>query len=108
MLQTSARLTLLASEPAAVCWLADLATSYKWQRWTPSMALLRERTCWLAACAARSAIAFGPTIIPNYLAALGRSNQIKNWMEASCEEVDLSRCVQTYLFDRHALIRGVW
>jgi hypothetical protein len=74
ILQTSARLTLLASEPAAACWLADLATSFKWQRWTPSMALLRERTSWLAACAARSAIAFGTTIIPNYLAALGRSN----------------------------------
>jgi hypothetical protein len=75
MIQTSARLILLASDSAAGSWLAEMAATFEWRRWTPSITLLRERTCWLAACAARSAIAFGPAVIPKYLSVLRRSRQ---------------------------------
>jgi hypothetical protein len=73
IVQIMARLTLLASDTAARPWLAEMAQTFQWQRWTPSMPLVRERTCWLAACAARSVIAFGPAILPNYLGMLARS-----------------------------------
>jgi hypothetical protein len=73
IVQTIARLTLLASDPQARPWLVDMADSFEWRRWTPSVLLLRERVCWLAACAARSAIAFGPPVIDKYLSILSRS-----------------------------------
>ena len=38
--------------------------------WTPTFPLLRERTVWLSACAARSAIAFGESVVDEYLHAL--------------------------------------
>ena len=38
--------------------------------WTPTFVLLRERTTWLAACAARSAVAFGEPVVEKYLATL--------------------------------------
>lgn len=47
-----------------------MANETPWVTWTPSFPLLRERTIWLAACAARSAIAFGPAVINKYLVAL--------------------------------------
>jgi hypothetical protein len=73
MVQTIAHLTLLASDPGARPWLSEMATTFEWQRWTPSVTLLRERTCWLAACAARSAIAFGPSVFDKYIGVLMRS-----------------------------------
>jgi hypothetical protein len=41
--------------------------------WTPTFPLLRERTVWLAACAARSAVAFGEPAIGQYLATLSKA-----------------------------------
>jgi hypothetical protein len=52
------QLTLLASSNEARPWLSSMATSFVWENWTPSFVLLRERTFWLAAIAARSAAAF--------------------------------------------------
>ncbi|GLR90541.1 hypothetical protein GCM10007857_72560 [Bradyrhizobium iriomotense] len=49
---------LLSSAPEANPWLSDMAKRIQWVSWTPTFPLLRERTLWLAACAARSAIAF--------------------------------------------------
>jgi hypothetical protein len=72
-LQVVAHLTLLASEPAARPWLTDMASQFRWTTWTPTFPLLRERTVWLAACAARSAIAFGEPVIGQYFETLSRA-----------------------------------
>jgi hypothetical protein len=67
------QLTLLASSNDAHPWLADMANSFVWQNWTPSFALLRERTFWLAAIAARSASAFGDSVVEGYLRRLSQA-----------------------------------
>jgi hypothetical protein len=64
---TMAHLTMLSSGRGAAAWLADMALSFEWVSWTPTFALLRERTIWLAAAAAKSAAAFGPDVIDRYL-----------------------------------------
>ncbi|WP_092116830.1 hypothetical protein [Bradyrhizobium erythrophlei] len=61
------QLTLVASSEEARPWLSEMANSFVWERWTPSFALLRERTFWLAAIAARSAAAFGEPVVESYL-----------------------------------------
>jgi hypothetical protein len=66
----AAQFFLLASDSAAGPWLGDMARQFDWINWTPSFTLLRERTTWLAACAARSAAAFGEPVVPGYLAKL--------------------------------------
>jgi hypothetical protein len=68
-----AYLTLLASEPEAQPWLSDMASQFRWTMWTPTFPLLRERTVWLAACAARSAVAFGEPVIGQYLTTLSKA-----------------------------------
>jgi hypothetical protein len=47
-----------------------MARQVDWVNWTPTFTLLRERTTWLAACAARSAAAFGQSVIHGYLSKL--------------------------------------
>jgi hypothetical protein len=64
---TMAHLTLLCGELGAGPWLAEMARSFEWNTWTPSFPLVRERTVWLAAAAAKSAAAFGPDIADHYL-----------------------------------------
>jgi hypothetical protein len=61
---------LLAFTPGSRPWLVDMAGSFVWVNWTLSFALLRERTLWLAALAARAAVAFGEPVIEKYLSAL--------------------------------------
>lgn len=65
-----AQCSLLASDIAARSWLGDMARQFNWVNWTPTFVMLRERTTWLAACAARSAVAFGEPVVENYLATL--------------------------------------
>ncbi len=65
-----AHLVFLASEPDASSWLGEMARQFDWKSWTPSFPFLRERTMWLAACAARSAIAFGTSVIDRYVGVL--------------------------------------
>jgi len=72
-LHVVAHLTLLASEPEARPWLTDMASQFRWTMWTPTFPLLRERTVWLAACAARSAVAFGEPVIDQYLDMLSQA-----------------------------------
>jgi hypothetical protein len=67
------QLTLVASSKEARPWLADMANSFVWESWTPSFVLLRERTFWLAAIAARSATAFGESVVEGYLRRLSRA-----------------------------------
>ena len=69
-MHAAAQFFLLASDAAAGSWLGDMARQFDWVNWTPTFTLLRERTTWLAACAARSAAAFGEPVIPGYLARL--------------------------------------
>lgn len=73
LLHTVAYLTLLASASGAGPWLRDMAKSFTWVNWTPTFALVRERTVWLAAGAARSAAAFGAEVVPLYLRALAEA-----------------------------------
>jgi hypothetical protein len=67
------QLTLIASSNEARPWLASMATGFVWENWTPSFVLLRERTFWLAAIAARSAAAFGESAVENYLRRLSQA-----------------------------------
>ena len=72
-LHDAAHLILLASEPEARPWLSDMASQFRWTTWTPTFSLLRERTVWLAACAARSAVAFGEPVMGQYLTTLSKA-----------------------------------
>jgi len=72
-LHVMANLILLASEAQSRPWLNDMASQLSWTIWTPTFPLLRERTVWLAACAARSAVAFGEPVIGQYLATLSKA-----------------------------------
>jgi hypothetical protein len=73
LLHVMSYLTLLASESGASPWLTDMAKSFTWVSWTPTFPLVRERTVWLAAGAARSAAAFGAEVAPLYLQALAEA-----------------------------------
>jgi hypothetical protein len=67
------QLTLIASSNEARPWLASMANGFVWKNWTPSFVLLRERTFWLAASAARSAAAFGESVVEDYLRRLSQA-----------------------------------
>jgi hypothetical protein len=67
------QLTLIASSNEARPWLASMANGFVWENWTPSFVLLRERTFWLAAIAARSAAAFGESVVEDYLRRLSQA-----------------------------------
>jgi hypothetical protein len=73
LLHALGQLTLVASGNEARPWLADMANSFVWENWTPSFVLLRERTFWLAAIAARSAAAFGESVVEGYLRRLSQA-----------------------------------
>jgi len=73
-MHSAAQFYLLASDVAAGHWLGEMAGQFNWINWTPTFTLLRERTTWLAACAARSAAAFGEPVIQRYLSSLGRAS----------------------------------
>jgi hypothetical protein len=73
LLHTMTHLTLLASSPGARPWLSDMAKSFPWVNWTPTFALVRERTVWVAAAAARSAAEFGIDVLPFYFQALAEA-----------------------------------
>jgi len=72
-LHVMANLILMASDAQCRPWLNDMASRLSWTMWTPTFPLLRERTAWLAACAARSAVAFGEPVIGQYLATLSKA-----------------------------------
>ena len=71
-MHAAAQFFLLASDTAAGPWLGEMALQFNWINWTPTFTLLRERTVWLAVCAARSAAAFGEPVVQRYLAKLAR------------------------------------
>lgn len=73
-LHTMGHLLTIASTPAARPWLAEMASSFIWKEWTPSFVLSRERTLWLMAAAAKSAVAFGEPVLDRYLGKLSRSD----------------------------------
>lgn len=73
LVHSAAHLTLVGGDPGAGEWLADMARSFEWISWTPTFPLLRERTVWLAAAAAKSAAAFGPDVVDRYLGALAEA-----------------------------------
>jgi hypothetical protein len=65
-----ANLTLFTADAEARLWLADMANHFTWIQWTPTFSLVRERTIWFAACAARSAVAIGEATIAKYIETL--------------------------------------
>lgn len=77
-----AHLTMLTSEPGAGPWLAGMAQSFDWITWTPSFPLVRERTVWLAAAAAKSAAAFGPDVVDRYLRVVTDSRHVYKTFDA--------------------------
>ena len=79
---TVAHLSLVSSSPEARPWLADMAQSFQWVNWTPTLPLVRERTLWLTAAAARSAAAFGPGVAGHYLKALGEAGHVLKLFDA--------------------------
>ena len=68
-----ANMTLLSSEPSASSWLSDMAVKVPWGKWTPTFPMLRERTLWLAVCAAHSAMAFGHKAVEKYVNQLSQA-----------------------------------
>ncbi len=82
LVYTVAHLTLLCSGSGATPWLSDMAKSFTWTNWTPTFPLVRERTVWLAAAAARSAIAFGAEVVDRYVDALVRATHIIQLFDA--------------------------
>jgi len=79
---TIAHLTLLCSNVEARPWLVDMARSFEWVRWTPTFSLIRERTMWLAAAAARSVSIFGAGVADLYLKALAESSHVLKAFDA--------------------------
>jgi hypothetical protein len=73
-LHTMGHLLTITSSPAARPWLLEMASAFTWREWTPSFVLSRERTLWLMAAAAKSAVAFGEPVIDRYLSKLSRSD----------------------------------
>jgi hypothetical protein len=67
--------SLLATAKDARTWLVDMADSFEWINWTPSLPLVQERSLWFGAVAARSAAAFGDAVIEKYLRALALASQ---------------------------------
>jgi len=72
-LHVMANLILLASDAECRPWLNIMASQFSWAMWMPTFPLLRERTAWLAACAGRSAVAFGEPVIGQYLSTLSKA-----------------------------------
>jgi hypothetical protein len=70
----SAHLLLLACAAGHRPWMAEMAKTFLWVNWTPTISLARERTLWLSAAAVRSAAAFGATVTDPYLDKLRRSD----------------------------------
>lgn len=91
---------LLSSAPEANPWLSDLAKRIQRVSWTPTFPLLRERTLWLAACAARSAIAFGIDVVEKYLRVVSHATHPVRVFDAlyglsaiALEDADAARSV---------------
>ena len=67
-------------------WGDTLALRYgqviSWTSWTPTFPLVRERTVWLAAAAARSAIAFGAEVVDRYVDVLVRATHVTQLFDA--------------------------
>jgi hypothetical protein len=79
---TVAHLTWLCSSVDARPWLVDMAKSFPWVHWTPSFPLIRERTMWLGAAAARSASTFGAGVVDLYLKSLAESRHVLKVFDA--------------------------
>lgn len=73
-LHVASHLCLIAAGAEARPWLSAIAAQSDWTAWTPSLPLVRERTLWLAAVAAKSASAFGEAATPIYLSALDQAD----------------------------------
>jgi hypothetical protein len=70
LIHSIGHLTLFACGRGVRQWMAEMASTFPWVRWTPSFPLTRERTLWLSLCGARAAAAFGPDVVDSYLGAL--------------------------------------
>ena len=99
-LHVMANLIMLASDAQSRPWLNDMASQLSWTMWTPTFPLLRERTVWLAACAARSAVAFGEPVIGQYLATLSKAEHPMKAFDALFGLVAIA-------LDRKALARSI-
>ena len=63
-------LTLLAGAAEPNDWLAEMAQSFVWQRWTPSFPLVRERMMRLTVRGGWASARFGPSTIEPYFEML--------------------------------------
>jgi hypothetical protein len=71
----SGHLSVLAASPDARPWLVDMAGSFTWVDWTPSMPLVLERSLWFAAVGAKQAAAFGEAVVERYVRAMALAGQ---------------------------------
>lgn len=71
----NSHLGLLATTEGARPWLVDMADSFTWIDWTPSLPLVRERSLWFGAVAARNVATFGDAVLEKYLRALALATQ---------------------------------
>jgi hypothetical protein len=71
----NAHLSLIGATPGARPWLADMAQTFTWVDWTPSISFMQERSFWFGAVAARQAIAFGETVVENYVRTFALATQ---------------------------------
>jgi hypothetical protein len=101
LLHTMAHLTLIASSDGAGRWLNDMAKTFAWVNWTPTVGLVRERTVWLSAAAARSAAAFGAEAVEPYLKVLAAARHPVKVFDALFGLVAIA-CAVDGAFDRVA------
>ncbi|WP_332771137.1 hypothetical protein [Phenylobacterium sp.] len=71
----NSHLGLLATTEGARPWLVGMADSFTWLDWTPSLPLVRERSLWFGAVAARNVARFGDAVLEKYLRALALATQ---------------------------------
>ena len=67
--------TLLATSANPTTWLVEMADSFKWQTWTPSFPLVRERVHRLAMRGAWAAARFGTGVVDRYLRVVMEGRQ---------------------------------
>jgi hypothetical protein len=82
LLNMARALLCLACSGPDDTWISEMALSFSWQTWTPSIALSRERSMLAALQSATAASAFGAAVIDNYLIRIERADSLLHIYDA--------------------------